>query len=369
MKLLWISIIIVIVIMILIGYCCKEAFTTADFARTQTSNTTLPTIVGGTVASKMIFNNRSGSTVVRKMLGDTTETIVLLHNAPFNMQVWYPIYMYVQQLKNKGEKIPTIISYDLMGHGTAWVPVPDEYNDNNPQNYAFTLQDHVQDLSEIYKSYIGSGKITLCGYGLGGLVAQAFALDNSNLIDRLYILGATIGPTTTGIADEMQYMVDWIAKNAQVTYLTMQEQFVDWNLCLWFKNNNPLICPNPENRQDDTNTFDTYQYLLASKMYRLASAETYLQVDKLMGVTDLRDQWASARVPFSVTFLVPDKDHYINLEEVKSDLEIVEKASPETRLYVVSGKHGFPLIYPDYIYQLVMGKDMAKNSLTVDIIN
>lgn len=360
MKML-IALVVVIIILIIfaIMYISKESFTQAQLKKS--------TIVGGTVASKMIFPNNS--TIVRSMLGNNAETIILVHNTPFNMQVWYPVYMYAQQLANKGEKIPNIISYDLLGHGTAWIPVPDQYNDMNPKNYFFKIEEYVDDLLKIYERYVGSGKVVLCGYGSGGTIAQAFALDYPDIVKRLYILGTTIGPTTTGISDEMQYMVNWIAKNSKVTFLTMEQSFVNWNLCLWFKNNNPLICPNPENRTDDRSVYNSVEFLLASKMYRNASSETYLQIDKLMADTDLRNRWASIDVPFPVTFLVPDKDHYINLSEVKKDLDIVKKSSPNATLYVVKGKHGFPLIYPQYIFDMVSGKNMSGNNLTAETIN
>ncbi len=207
------------------------------------------------------------------------------------------------------------------------------------------------------------------GYGFGGKVAQAFALDHADLISKLYILATSIGPTITGIRDETLYMVQWIAKNPLVTYLTMEQSFVHYNMCLWFENNDRRICPYPENAKDTSNSFETVEYLLASKMYREGSASSYLQVDKLVSTDDLRPVWEKAQVPFPVTFLVANRDVYTNVDMVKQNIDkVVKKATPSTTLYVVEGKHGFPLVHPEYIYKLITGQDMSKNPLTIETV-
>jgi pimeloyl-ACP methyl ester carboxylesterase len=323
-----------------------------------------PTVVGGTTASKMTFES-GHSTIIRKLLGNTNETIILLHNTPFDLQVWYPLFMYAQSLTHNQSNLPNLIAYDLLGHGTAWMPVPEKYNDINPQNRLWNYENFITELQEIYQTYIKHGKITLVGYGFGGLVASAFALQNPDLVNSLYILAAGLGPMKTTIRDELSYLVQWIAQNPAVSYLTMQHQYIRYNLCLWFENSNIQVCPYPENSDDTADTFGTVEYLLAERLYREASSQSELQMNKLVRAVDLRSQWESIQVPFSVTFLVPNEDHYLNSEQITADLKIASKASPKVNLYTVKGKHGFPLIYPEYIYKLIIGQDMSENSLTI----
>ena len=208
----------------------------------------------------------------------------------------------------------------------------------------------------------------MVGYGFGGKVAQAFALEHQDLVKSLYILATSIGPTTTGIRDETSYLVQWISKNPLVTYLTMEQQFIQYNLCIWFQNNDKRLCPYPENDTDSVNTFGTVEYLLAAKMFRESSCQTYLQVDKLESTDNLRPLWVKAQLTFPVTFLVSSLDHYTNLDTVKQDIQIVQKASPSATLYISEGKHGFSLIHPEYIYDLITGQDMSKNPLTIGVI-
>jgi len=358
--------VIMVVVMVYFGNR-TENYTSSRLSGSDINVIVHPEVVGGTSSTKLVYNS-ANSTVVRKLLGNNGKTIILVHNSPFNMEVWEPIYMYVQYLKNTGEKIPTLISYDLLGTGTAWVPIPDRYNDANMHNIAWSPEDFSKDLYQVYQKYVGTGKVTIVGYGFGGTVAQYFGLKYDNLIDHLYILATTIGPTISGIPAEKNYLVNWIAKNPLDNYLTMEQKFVDWNLCLWFENSNPLVCSNPENRLDEASAFDTVEFLLASKMYREASCKTYLQVVKLLNTFDLRPKWEETMISCPATFLVGDRDHYTNLKTTKEDIKIVAKAT-EAKLYVVKGKHGFPLLHPKFIYQLITGQDMSKNPLTLEVIS
>jgi len=366
----------VLVIMVILCVGNREGLMqSARLTQKNIIRTPLATVVGGTVATKMIFKNHS--TNVYRLLGNTNKTIILIHNSPFNVLVWMPLFMYVQSLKDAGKKIPNLLCYDLLGHGTAWVPVDKKYNDANIENHAWEYKVFSDNLYDIYKKYIGSGKVTVVGYGFGGSVAQAFALDHTDLVSELFGLAGVgfnasfstgTGSTVTGIRDETQYLVQWITKNPLVTYLTMEDQFVQYNLCIWFQNNDKRICPYPENAKDTINTFGTVEYLLADKMYREANCQTYLQINKLVSTDNLHPGWEKAQLSFPVTFLVANMDYYTNLNTVKQDIQVVQKTTPSVTLYVSEGKHGFPLIYPAYIYNLITGQDMSKNPLTIETV-
>ncbi len=366
---MWIYLVLfgVLVIMVIAMLCVgnREGYLTSSrLTETTTIATAHPTVVGGTVSTKLVFDHSGRSTIVRKLLGDSGKTIILLHNDPFDMEVWSPLFMYVQHLKNIGKKIPNLICYDLLGHGTAWVPVPDQYNDANMQNIAWNFEEFSKDLYEVYQKYVGLGKVTLVGYGFGGTIVQYFALDNYDLIDHLYVIATTIGPTITGVPDEKNYLVNWIAKNPLVTYLTLEQKFVNWGMCMWFDNNDPRVCSNPK---DETNSYGTVEYLLANKMYTEASCDTYLQVAKMLGTFDLRPKWKQIKVTCPVTFLIGNRDNYTNLKTIKKDMKIVRQSAPSVNLYMVNGKHGFALVFPKFIYQLISGQDMSKDPLTLEV--
>ena len=148
----------------------------------------------------------------------------------------------------------------------------------------------------------------------------------------------------------------------------MEESFVQWNLCLWFEINDIRHCATEHNKNDQQNTVNTVEFLLAENMYRTSDSATYLQMDKLASSQDLRPEWTTAQVSFPVTFLLGDNDHYTNVQAIKQDFGLVQKASPDAVLYIVKGKHGFPLMYPEYIYELISNKDMSKDPLTKQVI-
>jgi pimeloyl-ACP methyl ester carboxylesterase len=333
--------------------------------------TILKTIIGGTISSKFIYDDKY-STIVRKLIGNNGKTIILVHNTPFNQKIWEPLLSYTQQQLNKNEKIPTIITYDMMGHWSGWVSVDNKYNDNNMNNIAWSLEEFVEQLYGIYNSYVESGKIILVGYGSGGLITQGYTLKYPETIEELYLLGETLGPTELAIPDEVNYLVNWINKHNNVEYLTLEENFVQYNLCIWFENNDILNCPYPQNKDDIKNSYNTFEFLIGQRMYRHASCSTYLQMEKLSNITDLRNEWSKVNINFPIILLVGNRDHYINIETMKKDFEIVKSNNKEknkSKMYIVNGKHAFPILNTEYIYKLITGTDMDKNELTLQVIN
>ena len=133
-------------------------------------------------------------------------------------------------------KTPNLVTYDLRGHGAAWLPVDPKYNDLNVKNTAWKLETFVEDAKKIYDKIIGKGQIKVCGFGFGGIVAQKFALTYPNLIKQLILLQTSIQPMP-GLDAEIRYVAGpkgWIAKNPHVTYLTSEEKYVQKVLCEWF---------------------------------------------------------------------------------------------------------------------------------------
>ena len=90
-----------------------------------------------------------------------------------------------------------------------------------------------------------------------------------------------------------------------------------------------------------------------------------MQIDKLNTTADFRERWASIKVNFPITLLLSNRDHYFVNVNIEEEINSINKASPNAKLYFVEGKHGFTLIHTDFIYDLITGKEMSKNPLTI----
>lgn len=330
--------------------------------KTQQMDTMYTTIVGGTTSSKYRFADHS--TVVNKLLGNNSKTVILLHNSPNDMQVWYSLFMYIQSLKNNGKNVPTLLSYDLKGHGTAWMPIDPKYNTKDLELRAWDLKDFSNDLKEIYDTYVTSGKISIVGYGFGGTIAQIFALKHPQLIDKLYLICQSPSEMIS-YSNEYNYIIEWIKNNNnQVTYLTLPQSLVTLNMCRWYPNNNKLECPYPENANDKERKKETVEYLLAEKMMREANADTFLQIYKTLKTFNVLDKIRNANL--SITFVMADNDHCNPLDKIKKEYSTIKNS--KTKMYIVKGKHGFGLMHPVYIGKLIMDENINNDPLTLEIL-
>ena len=260
-----------------------------------------------------------------------------------------------------GEKIPTLIAYDLMGTGTAWIPVDAKYENADMYNYAWTFNDFASNLFDIYKAHI-TGKVTIVGYGFGGLVAQAFALEHPTLIEQMYLITSPINPSVVERINEINYIVNWIDRNKTVSYLTFEQDYVNRHLCSWFESNNLLHCPYPGNINDTKDDVGSVAYLLAEKMYREGNIRSLLQTNKLTHSENLLEKWNKTPATFPIVALFANNDHYIDYISAEQDIRIISKSA---RVYIVNGKHGFPLVNTEYMYDLITGNDMSNNKLTL----
>ena len=105
------------------------------------------------------------------------QTVVLIHGLSGACALWDPVSDVLRQRFQ-------VIRYDLRGHGESGSP-------EGP----WTLDDFVADLLEVLKHYEVS-RIHLAGFSIGGLIAQRFALDHPDKLDRLAIVSAVAGRTS-----------------------------------------------------------------------------------------------------------------------------------------------------------------------------
>ena len=108
--------------------------------------------------------------------GTNHQTVVLIHGLSGACALWDPVSDVLRQRFR-------VIRYDLRGHGESGSP-------EGP----WTLGDFVADLLEVLKRYDVS-RIHLAGFSIGGLIAQRFAIDHPDKLERLAIVSAVAGRT------------------------------------------------------------------------------------------------------------------------------------------------------------------------------
>jgi pimeloyl-ACP methyl ester carboxylesterase len=339
-KLLYIGILIVILLLVIIGYKSRERFS-VTFEKSAPS-----------IQSIQEFSLDDHSTMIQLQKGNSGKTVLLLHNSPMNLNMWQPLFQTLQAINMSGIKTPNVLAYDLRGHGTAWMPVDPKFNDSNINNTAWTSDQFVEDCKKIYDEIIGTGKIILCGFGFGGLIAQLFALKYPDLTEKLVLLQTTIRPMPA-IQDAINYLSGsngWIAQNPSVTYLTDTEEHIKNVLCEWF---HLPDCPSFVNTENDQNS---PHFSLAEKMWRQASSTTNLQTLKLLSNTDVEPLWVEAKnITFPVHILTATGDPMAPPDRITETYTAIYNTNRQliVALDIVDGKHGFTIMHPEYIAKII----------------
>lgn len=299
-------------------------------------------------------------TMIYSQRGNSGDTVLLLHNSPLDLGIWEPLFHTMQRISMSGSKTPNLVAYDLRGHGTAWMPVDPKYNDTNIENYAWPLSLFVEDCKKIYDKVIGGGKIKICGFGFGGIVAQKYALVYPETVSKLILLQTGIR-RIPGIQTEIDILggpSGWIAKNPHVTYLTNNESLVRQTLCDWFylPDSSHCILDPRISKNDQINDEQAPQYNLSEALMRAGSTTTNLQTDKLLASTDFVADWENAKaVPFNIHILAATDDP-LSTPEIMTSTYTTIYNNNRTLLVVldiVHGRHGFTIMRPDYIAGIV----------------
>lgn len=354
-----IAVLALILILIILCYRGKEQFSD-DFLNAKPSTEFMKYLV----LNESDDPTKVRRTLVRQQRGNSQETVLLLHNSPMSAGIWRPLYITMQKINMTGVKTPNLISYDLHGHGSAWTPVDPKFNDLNVNNTAWSLDLFTQDAKKVYDNIIGQGKIKVCGFGFGGIVAQEFALKYPDLVSHLIILQTGIKPMPARQA-EIDYLAGpngWIAKNPNVSYLTNEEKYVQKTLCEWF------YLPNIENcNSGDTggrNDQLAPQFNLTADMWRRGSSTTALQTAKLLISSNIESKWNTAgKLPFTIHLLSATEDPLAPPDRMVETYTAIYNNNREliVAFDIVQGRHGFTIMNPNYIAGIICG-DCEKKS-------
>lgn len=318
-------------------------------------------------------------TMVRILKGNSGKTVLLIHNNPATLDIWLPLFQTMQRYNMSGIKTPTLVAYDVRGHGTAWLPVDPKYNDLDLNNTAWTAEQFVTDCKKVYDTIISSGKVKVMGFGFGGFIAQKFALTFPELIEKLIILQTSVRPNPA-VQTQINYLGGpngWIARNPLVTYLTMQEEFANRMLCNWFYLPNEKSCSTQSRSLEDAaDRYDDQrspQYNLTATMWREGSATTTLQTDKLLIGTNLTFEWAKGGFDFPIHILAATDDPSATPTMMTETFTTIQHANRTLMVVfdIVNGKHGFTIMRPDYIAGIICDEceKLGSESTNISIEN
>jgi pimeloyl-ACP methyl ester carboxylesterase len=121
-------------------------------------------------------------TDARQDRDDDTPTLVLIHGVGLDRTMWR------HQVDALALHAP-VLTYDLRGHGAS-----------PARPLVTSLADYVADLHWLLTERLRSGPVDLCGFSLGGLIAQAFAIAHPELVHRM-VLSNTFARTDADRAE------------------------------------------------------------------------------------------------------------------------------------------------------------------------
>ena len=178
------------------------------------------------------------------------QTVVLIHGLSGACALWDPVSDVLRQRFQ-------VIRYDLRGHGESGSP-------EGP----WTLDDFVADLLEVLKHYEVS-RIHLAGFSIGGLIAQRFAIDHPDKLERLAIVSAVAGRTSEEKAKVAQRL-----KNIREGHYEVN---IEASLERWFS---------PGFRERHPDVVEQRMAL----MRKVGSQRGYIQAYKVFSTSDLADE-------------------------------------------------------------------------------
>ena len=309
-----------------------------------------------TTSGSIVYTNANIGgidTVIQTLTGDSDDVVVLLHLSPMNQTIWNPLFDYFQGLAAAGKKIPTLISYDLRGHGTAWTPVPSQYNDNDVNNTMWSFDDFAADLKQVYDLQVKSGKITLVGYGFGGSVAQEFALRYPKLVKELILLNAFVKPLPNDAErkEHLEYITDVLDQYPGIDYVPHDDKLVKRFLCTWFDIDNKSICPN--NNTDKSDQSNTPAFNMAEMMLRQAPLATHLQADKLLMNIDFSRRWKNAKPDYGIRIVTGTRDTLTPSDMMARGYDVIRHVRPDVGFATIDGKHAFVLTKPNEVAHII----------------
>jgi len=195
---------------------------------------------GSVIYSEEIFCPRGGQAPV----------VLLIHGLAGACGLWNPVSQVLREHFR-------VIRYDLRGHGESGSP-----------EGLWSLEDFVADLLHVFQRHELS-RIHLAGFSLGGLIAQRFAIDHPDKVERLAIVSAVAGRT----AEEKEKVARRLENLRAGDYDTNIEAALE----RWFS---------PGFREQHPDLVEQRMAL----MRKVGSQRGYIQAYKVFSTSDLADE-------------------------------------------------------------------------------
>lgn len=200
-----------------------------------------------------------------------------------------------------------VIVYDMLGHGRS---------EKAPGPY--TLSNFIEQLDGLIH-YLEKEKVHIAGFSMGGMVAQAFAIERPQKVASLAIISAVANRTFEQRKGVLSRLAEVEANGQRGTIEAAIER--------WF--NKKFIIQNPEMVQQVRKRLqenDPASYLAAYRVFATGDAELYQRLDKIkcptlvltgefdVGSTPHMAKLMENRIPHSEVVIIPGIKHMLPLE-------------------------------------------------------
>jgi len=276
--------------------------------------------------------------------GKLPSILVLIPGSPYQNQ-WIPV---ISELLNSGKDLPTIITYDPRGFGSANnIYIDSKYSNSDPFNTAWTIDNYANDFWKIIDTLGITNKISIAGWGFGGLIAQKAALTRPDKINELFLLQGYVSALTIESTNVIDSLAVYLNKYAEIQYLPIPQEIKEQRLCQIFDLNNK-ICPGNNDKIDQSQNI---AFINAQSNLNDSSARAFQQVLKIANTVNPKNWWNDFKnpIPFRVFILSSDRDERSKpndntiLEQVIEDHSfsnsVITNGNKPIALKIVSGKH------------------------------
>jgi pimeloyl-ACP methyl ester carboxylesterase len=237
--------------------------------------------------------------------------IVLIHGVGADLEMWTPLTTHLARHRR-------VIAYDMQGHGESEKPAG-----------PYALADFVRQLRRLAED-LALAFFDLLGFSMGGLVAQGFALDHPDLVNRLILVNTVYDRNP----EERRAVMARVAGAKSGEYASGIEAAIE----RWFTPAFILARPQmiePIRRRMMSN--EQSAYIAAYTVFATADGPLAPQVDKIQAptlvITGLEDRRSTAdmaarltaRLPRARLQLLPGQRHMTPIEAPDRMADIIDE--------------------------------------------
>jgi pimeloyl-ACP methyl ester carboxylesterase len=284
------------------------------------------------------------TTIAKIYPGKLSSILVMIPGSPYQNQ-WDPV---ISELLNSGKDLPTLITYDPRGFGSANnIIIDPKFSDSNPFNTAWNIDNYVTDFWKIIDALGITTKISIAAWGFGGLIAQKAGLARPDKINELFLLQGYVSALTIESTNVIDSLATYLNKYAEIQYLPMPQEIKQQRICQIF-DLNKQICPG---NNDPTDQSKNTAFINAVSNLNDSSARAFQQVLKIANTVDPKKWWTDFKdpIPFRVFILSADRDVRSKpddntileqaIEDHSFSSSVIKNGNKPIALKIVPGKH------------------------------